>query len=153
MTNISRSRRRAGFSLVEVTIAIGIVAFAFISIIGMLPVGLSSFNDAIDSTVTSQISQRLFSEAQQVRYADLNRVAVTRYYDAEGLEVGRGSAPPAPGYVYSARVQLTPGGYTQNSHVSTVTIEIAKNRVVDDTIAKNRLLVRRYNFLVADVGL
>lgn len=44
-------RRAAAFSLVEVTLAIGIVAFALIPIVALLPVGLKS---AGDSTSESQ---------------------------------------------------------------------------------------------------
>lgn len=37
---------RNAFSLVEVTMAVGIVAFAFLAIIGLLPVGLKSAREA-----------------------------------------------------------------------------------------------------------
>lgn len=39
-------RNQKAFSLVEVTLAVGIVAFAFLAIVGLLPVGLKSARDA-----------------------------------------------------------------------------------------------------------
>ena len=39
---IFRVAEKAGFSLVEVTIAVGIAAFCLISIIGLLPAGFSA---------------------------------------------------------------------------------------------------------------
>src|ERR1044072_1866403 len=36
-------RRSGGFSLIEVTLALGIVGFAFVVLIGLLPAGLSVF--------------------------------------------------------------------------------------------------------------
>jgi prepilin-type N-terminal cleavage/methylation domain-containing protein len=39
---------RAGFSLVEVIVAMGIVAFAFVGLLGIIPSGLSSFRQSVD---------------------------------------------------------------------------------------------------------
>jgi type II secretory pathway pseudopilin PulG len=38
----------AGFSLVEVTLAIGVIAFAFVALLGMLPVGLNTHRQSVD---------------------------------------------------------------------------------------------------------
>jgi uncharacterized protein (TIGR02598 family) len=50
-------RERSGFSLVEVTLAIGIIAFALVAIMALIPVGLNSRRDAIDATHSSLIGQ------------------------------------------------------------------------------------------------
>jgi uncharacterized protein (TIGR02598 family) len=50
---------------VEVVIAVGIVAFAFVAILGLLPAGLTQFRQAIDTSVCAQISQRVIMDAQQ----------------------------------------------------------------------------------------
>jgi uncharacterized protein (TIGR02598 family) len=47
----------SGFSLVEVTLALGIVAFALLAILGLVPVGMKSSGEAIDATRTSLIGQ------------------------------------------------------------------------------------------------
>jgi len=58
-----RLRRRLAFSLVEVAIALGISSFAIVTIMGMIPVGLSTMREARDYTVEAQIKRRISSEA------------------------------------------------------------------------------------------
>src|SRR4051812_37258891 len=50
------SRQRSGFTLVEVTMAIGIVAFAFLALLALLPAGNVAFRRAIDLAVCGQIA-------------------------------------------------------------------------------------------------
>lgn len=52
------------FSLVEVVIALGIISFAIIAIVGMLPVALKSSQDSMRETDATLIAQRIFSELQ-----------------------------------------------------------------------------------------
>lgn len=59
------SRRQSGFSLVEVVLAVGVIAFAFVAILGLLPAGLTQFRQAMDNSIASQIAQRIILEAQQ----------------------------------------------------------------------------------------
>jgi uncharacterized protein (TIGR02598 family) len=61
----SESRHRSlGFSLIEVAISLGIVAFAFVALLGVMPSGLSSFRTAIDSSNESWIMQGMNSMIQ-----------------------------------------------------------------------------------------
>lgn len=119
---LSHARQAAAFSLIEVTLAIGIVAFAFIPILGMLPTGLGVFRNAMNVSVSAQIAQRLVSEAQQsdfdalVPYAGNSLAGVTlggsegkqffalplRYFDDQGNEV---AATNPSKIVYTARVR------------------------------------------------
>jgi uncharacterized protein (TIGR02598 family) len=50
-------RRLAAFSLVEVTLAIGIIGFALIAIFALIPVGLNSSREAVDATHQSLIGK------------------------------------------------------------------------------------------------
>jgi len=56
-----KNRSSNGFSLVEVTVAIGIVAFALIAVIGLIPVGMKSARDAENDTRSSMIAQDAYS--------------------------------------------------------------------------------------------
>jgi Tfp pilus assembly protein PilV len=51
-----------GFSLVEVVIALGVVSFAVLAIVGMLPVALKSAQDSMRETDATLIAQRIFAE-------------------------------------------------------------------------------------------
>src|SRR6185369_7455030 len=67
----SSSNERA-FSLIEVVLAVGVVAFAFVAIMGLIPAGMGQFRQAIDTSVCSQIAQRVMNEAQQTGFALLS---------------------------------------------------------------------------------
>ncbi len=55
----------------EVVLAIGVVAFAFVAILGLLPTGMTQFRQAIDTTVCAQIAQRVIGDAQQTDFDTL----------------------------------------------------------------------------------
>ena len=50
-----RPRERAGFSLVEVTLALGVMAICLIAVFGLLPAGLNSNQAAIQQTAASAV--------------------------------------------------------------------------------------------------
>lgn len=56
-----RSNARA-FSLVEVTLALAVIAIGLIAILGLLPHGLQASRDAADNTIAATIVQDIFSE-------------------------------------------------------------------------------------------
>ena len=59
------------FTLVEVCLAIGIVAFALVPLMVMVPTGLNSQHQAIDSTLEAQIVQKVASDAAQADFDSL----------------------------------------------------------------------------------
>jgi type II secretory pathway pseudopilin PulG len=69
----SRANRQA-FSLVEVVIALGVIAFAIIAILGAVPAGLNTGHAAQDETRAVQIAQDIFSSLasqSQTKYPNL----------------------------------------------------------------------------------
>lgn len=137
-----KSKRRAslrGFSLVEVTLAIGIVAFAFVALFSLLPVGMGVFREAMQTSVSAQIVQRVVSDATETEFEQLiagdgNQAAGSRYYtlplryfDDQGTEVkvSNPAAPTAsertgpPGILYTVRVRGSqPGKADPSAHKS-----------------------------------
>jgi uncharacterized protein (TIGR02598 family) len=61
MTLSGRGASRFGFSLVEVVIALGVIAFAIIAILGVFPLGLSTSHSSQDETRSSAIAENIFS--------------------------------------------------------------------------------------------
>ena len=106
--------------MIETAIALGIVAFALVALLGMLPAGLSTFRQSIDTTVCAQIIQRIVSDAEQSDFDLLSKKAVsidtdffvlpTRYFDDQGNEVvpvanSGPSAPELQRIIYQVRVR------------------------------------------------
>jgi uncharacterized protein (TIGR02598 family) len=66
VTNLGKMKRPSGrivaFSLVEVTLALGVAAFCLIAMIGMLPIGLKTQQAAVQQTTANQIVSQIFSD-------------------------------------------------------------------------------------------
>lgn len=109
---LSRSMQRAprqprAFSLVEVVLSIGVIAFAFIGVFSLLPAGMNAFREGMDASISAEIAQRIISEAEQSNFDALvpsggnpiDGVTVggsagqfyalpLRYFDDQGTELG-----------------------------------------------------------------
>ena len=111
------------FSLIEVTIALGILAFALVGIMGILPVGLRTMGDAIDDSTSSLITRRMVGEARQSSFdALLSMPSTTRYFDFEGQEVASASSSLS---VYKAVTTVSSTG--SSSNLALVSITVSKN--------------------------
>jgi len=84
-----------GFSLVEIALALGIVAFAFVGLFALLPVGMGIFREAMETSVSTQIAQRIVSDLTETEFDQLLANPISgsyytlplRYFDDQGTEV------------------------------------------------------------------
>src|SRR5437763_16587945 len=53
--------RQHAFSLVEVVLALGVVSFAIVAILGLVPTGLKTSHSSQDETRATQLAQAIFS--------------------------------------------------------------------------------------------
>lgn len=97
---------RRGFSLIEVTIALGIVVFAGITVIGVIPVGLLILRDAMNDTAESQIVQSITNDIVLTNYSDLVNYS-KRFYDVEGMPIGTQGGTAPSNTFYTATI-ITP---------------------------------------------
>lgn len=141
--------RSAAFSLVEVTLAIGVMGFSFVAIIGLVPVGLGNFRQTKNVSVASDISARILSELQDTPFTQLvgtttagqswnltkadgtpNGTAI-RYFDEQGTETTKANSSAVYQVnicVTNAPAFLVPGAATArtpNTAVASVTIQVA----------------------------
>jgi uncharacterized protein (TIGR02598 family) len=65
-------KRVAGFSLVEVVVTIGVIAFSLVAIIGLLPIGLKSGRASIQETRANQIAQQIFNTIRSQPFNAVN---------------------------------------------------------------------------------
>ena len=81
------AKSKAAFSLVEVSLAVAIIAFAFVALIGLLPAGMQVFKKTIDATNEMRIFTDLTSMLQATDFSKVSDDAVTKnlfYFDADG---------------------------------------------------------------------
>jgi uncharacterized protein (TIGR02598 family) len=102
----SESRPRSlGFSLIEVAISLGIVAFAFVALLGVMPSGLSSFRTAIDNSNESWIMQGMNSMIQVTEWQKIKDLeSETYYYNEEGRMTDTKAKPSTDERVKASRL-------------------------------------------------
>ena len=84
-------RHEAGFTMVEIAISLGVIAFAIIAIIGILPTGLQGQRDNREETIVNQ-DARLLIEAIKSGGRDQNSDLGKFVVAVDGVAVG-GTAP------------------------------------------------------------
>ena len=102
----------SAFTLIECAIAVGLTAFALVGLLSLLPLGMTTFRNAIDISVGSQIFQRVVTDAEQTDFDALLKqadaasefyVLPTRYFDDQGNEVTV-AKPDAPTALEKMRI-------------------------------------------------
>lgn len=123
-------RAVAGFSLVEVALAIGLLAFCLISILGLLPIAMNVSGEALDKNSSARMLQTIRSE---IFAANRETLAQTQFFffDLQGNLLGRESPPPGldSGH-FAVTVNPTaptslPGGQ-ESPHLQTLRLSILR---------------------------
>lgn len=127
----AKSHLLAGFTLVEVTLAIGIISFAFVAMFGLLPVGLNVSREAIATTIETQIAQQMTTQALQTDFSQLPRLeqntgTTPYYFDDQGKASTPDSALYKARFTVSSSTKLPSNVTTQK--LATVTIYILNTR-------------------------
>lgn len=86
-------RSVAAFSLVEVTLALGIAAFCLIAVFGLMPVGVQTNRNAASQTVATNIMAAVVSDLRATpnerntssQFAISFGTNATRYFDSQAL--------------------------------------------------------------------
>lgn len=119
------------FSLVEVTLAIGLAAFSLMGIVGLLPLGLILHHQAMDASVSSQIVEQVVGDVQQADFdmiTDPNggpRQFPVRFFDEQGGAQGDSISPSAQAgtAIYHVAYGVTKPG----NSLARVTIDVLNN--------------------------
>ena len=67
----TNNRATAAFSLVEVALAVAVIAIGLLVILGLFPQGLQSARDAADNTLSATIAQDLFSQLRSSSFTNV----------------------------------------------------------------------------------
>lgn len=143
---VGKAALTGGFSLVEVVLAIGVVAFAFMAIFALLPAGLGISRQSMEASVGSQIAQRILNDAQQSDFSELIKDAsgktitgtnqtgrkAERYFDDQGNELLESKKSQA---IYHVNTRIMPAtampktgtSNLDNVQLAVVTVQVATN--------------------------
>jgi uncharacterized protein (TIGR02598 family) len=86
------AHRASGFSLIEVTLALGVAAFCLIAVFGLMPVGVQTSRNATSQTAATNIIAAVVSDlratpsasATSSQFAITFGTAKTLYFDSAG---------------------------------------------------------------------
>ncbi|MEM7010162.1 MAG: Verru_Chthon cassette protein B [Verrucomicrobiota bacterium] len=117
----TRPRNEAGFTLIEVSLAIGIAALALVALLALVPQGVKTMKIATDTAIEARIHQQIVAEVslsdwdKRFKY-DYNTSNELFYYDDQGIRVTRDEVKLFPGEsfedraIYSARIHVPRAG-------------------------------------------
>jgi uncharacterized protein (TIGR02598 family) len=118
-------RSTSGFSLVEVTLALGVAAFCLVAILGMLPVGLKTQHTSTQQTTANAIISQILGDlradvrlppGQQAKSQESTAglglhghwaalaTPDTLYFTNEGKKTGNLNSTPPPDAVFRATI-------------------------------------------------
>jgi uncharacterized protein (TIGR02598 family) len=95
-----RDSQRDGFSLVEVTLALGIAAFCLVAIFGLLPVGLNTSQSASQQTGANGILSAVISDLRATPPTQPPGLAVSSQEYSIPIPANPVSSPPDPVTVF-----------------------------------------------------
>ena len=134
---VSPRTRRAGFTLTEVVLALGVIAIAFVGLLGLLPAGLDASRQAVDSTVIGTILEDLHNRLQGQPLVAGAPTFSPALYDDHGAFISdaltvppSGSAATSPQPIPAYRAEVSVGTWyggnqpTGTSALSPVTISL-----------------------------
>lgn len=73
-TKLFPSSRPHGFTLVEVTMAIGIAAVSLLGVVALLPMGISSNRDSVNMTHAASVAESLVMDLRSVAESGTSRL-------------------------------------------------------------------------------
>lgn len=121
--------------------AVGLVSFAVLAVMGLLPVGLSNLRQSMDQTVEAQIVQTIAAQSVVARFSDL--ATGIQYFDDEGQPTKAG-----PDAHFTANVTVVPPAYPGSANSADGTNSLATVRIQLDSRQESKF----FTLQVANAG-
>ncbi|MBC8002382.1 MAG: hypothetical protein H7X97_07315, partial [Opitutaceae bacterium] len=76
--------KAGGFSLVEITLALGIAAFAITAIVGLLSITLQTSKSAMDDTLLAKMTGDLVNTLRKQDFSNIKNASTNVFFDISG---------------------------------------------------------------------
>lgn len=147
-----------GFSLVEVTLALGIAAFGITTIMSLLPHGLNNVRSAGEIAAASRISQHILGTLDQSQSAGA-QPNQRYYFDAYAVPVDRDGrnkediAFVAEVSAPTTNVQLPGNTKDNDAFLRRVTVKVKQTQAVDFNFTEAQpTSYKLYSYVLAKTG-
>jgi uncharacterized protein (TIGR02598 family) len=125
----------AGFSLVEVTLALGVAAFCLLALFGLLPLGLQANQNSIAQTAAASVLSSVITDLRATPKTSLTSsqyeitfgAAKSLYFDGEGRAVTPRDPNATPRYRVTISFPADPAG----TFVTFVSLKLTWPALVD----------------------
>ena len=152
-----RNTKAQGFSLPEVTLALGIAAFGLTTLLGLLPQGLNNIRKAGDVAASTRISQQILGSIDQ---SQVTATTTQRFYfNAYAVPVDpAGRHKDDIAYVAEVNppasdVNLPGGTKSSDAFLRRVTVKLKQTPVIDYAFDEsNPASYKLYSYVVARTG-
>jgi len=129
-----KPRKRLGFSLVEIVVAVGIVATVMVALLGMIPTGLNTVNEAAHTMAEIRIAQQILGEVQLTQWQEIDKWETDGpyFYDLEGNRLDSSEQSKV---IYTCKVIVDeaaplPKVKDPNPYLKRVTVKVSNKRGV-----------------------
>lgn len=126
-----KPRKTFGFSLVEIVVAVGIVATVMVALVGMIPTGLNTVNEAAHTMAEIRIAQQILGEVQLTEWKEIDKWEAEGpyYYDLEGNKLDGDDVSKT---VYTCQVEVEEAAplpqAEANEYLKRVTVKVSNKR-------------------------
>ncbi len=146
-------KRQSGFTLVEVTLAVGITVTVCLTLMGMIPQSMDAMHKSALISADARVVQSITSNYQMRDWTTVVAQGATNqdaYYDYHGLPTTKGALDVS----FTARTQVLaapalPGGTVSNARIMTVFIQIVNGG--DTKLFDTPARIRTYRTVVAQM--
>ncbi len=112
-------RKASAFSLVEVVLALGVIGFSLLAIIGLLPIGLQSGRASIQETRANHLAEQVFSTLRSQPFSNVSLISLNS--TAPPIDL---SAPNTPATQLHATYE---GNFVANTDYFTIDLTFRNN--------------------------
>jgi uncharacterized protein (TIGR02598 family) len=135
---------KSAFSMIEVTIAIGIVGFALLAVLGNINTDSNIQRQAINATIQAQIMQNVMGALRQSDWSKISNTTssgwsgTNLYFDSRGVVTDQAAAVYTATPTVSASVSLP--GASANTNMARVSVQILKNGSTTESVTVSAII-------------